>query len=71
MEQRFIRERQREGIGRAKAEGISQGGKRRIDREQIEALRASGLGTTAIAKALGCSRMQVYRVLNQAAARIR
>ena len=67
MERRFIKERQREGIERAKAEGIYQGGKRRIDREQVEALNASGHGATAIAKALGCSRMQVYRVLSQAA----
>ena len=68
MERRFIKERrQREGIERAKAEGIYQGGKRRIDREQVEALSASDHGATAIAKALGCSRMQVYRVLGQAA----
>lgn len=63
MERRFIKERQREGIERAKAEGTYRGGKRRIDRIRIEALSASGLGATAIAKAVGCSRMQVYRVL--------
>src|SRR3954469_9283513 len=63
MERRFIKDRQREGIERAKGEGVYQGGKRRLDREQIKALKASGLGAAAIANAVGCSRMQVYRVL--------
>ncbi|HEV7437161.1 MAG TPA: recombinase family protein [Pseudorhizobium sp.] len=63
MERRFIKERQREGIERAKAGQIYKGGKRRLDRERIAAMSASGLGATAIATALGCSRMQVYRIL--------
>lgn len=64
MERRFIKERQREGIDRAKTDGVYKGGKRRIDRARIEALNASGMGATEIARAIGCSRMQVYRVLN-------
>ena len=36
MERRFIRERQREGIERAKADGVYRGGKRRLDRENGE-----------------------------------
>jgi DNA invertase Pin-like site-specific DNA recombinase len=64
MERRFIKERQREGIARAKADGIYAGGKRRLDYERIRALAAKGQGPGAIAAALGCSRMQVYRVLN-------
>jgi DNA invertase Pin-like site-specific DNA recombinase len=63
MERRFIKERQREGIERAKVKGIYRGGKRRIDREAIRALHLEGEGPAAIAKAIGCSRMQVYRVL--------
>lgn len=63
MERRFIKERQREGIERAKAEGVYRGGKRRLDRQRINALHADGLGPAAIAKAVGCSRMQVYRIL--------
>jgi DNA invertase Pin-like site-specific DNA recombinase len=63
MERRFIKERQREGIERAKAEGIYRGGKRRLDRQEIFSMKAAGLGPSAIATALGCSRMQVYRVL--------
>ena len=63
MERRFIKERQREGIERAKAEGVYRGGKRRLNREKAKAMGAAGHGPTAIAKALGCSRMRVYRVL--------
>lgn len=63
MERRFIKERQREGIARARAEGIYKGGKRRIDRAEIARLSCSGLRRSEIAKAVGCSRMHVYRVL--------
>jgi len=66
MERRFIRARQREGIEQAKAKGIYRGGKRRIDRERVVELRANGIGPAAIAKAVGCSRMQVYRILSTA-----
>jgi DNA invertase Pin-like site-specific DNA recombinase len=63
MERRFIKERQREGIIRAKAEGVYQGGKRRIDYEKVQHLSKAGNGPAAIARALGCSRMQVYRMM--------
>lgn len=63
MERRFIKERQREGIERAKAAGNYRGGQRRFDRQHVAALHAEGLGPAAIAKAVGCSRMQVYRIL--------
>ena len=65
MERRFIKERQREGIERAKGEGAYVGGKRRLDRDCIKGLHATGSGPAAIARALGCSRMQVYRVLQE------
>src|SRR5829696_6653626 len=65
MERRFIKERQREGIEKAKAGGIYGGGKRRLDRSQIEELHRAGHGPTAIAKVVGCSRMQVYRILGE------
>jgi DNA invertase Pin-like site-specific DNA recombinase len=65
MERRFIKERQREGIERAKAEGAYAGGKRRLDRERIRTLHGAGSGPGAIARAVGCSRMQVYRVLQE------
>jgi DNA invertase Pin-like site-specific DNA recombinase len=63
MERRFIKERQKEGIERAKAENVYTGGKRRIDHEKVKAMHKEGHGPAAIAKALGCSRMQIYRVL--------
>ncbi|GJD30585.1 Transposon gamma-delta resolvase [Methylobacterium adhaesivum] len=65
MERRFIRERQREGIMRAKASGVYAGGKRRLDRDRIRTMHADGVGPAAIARTLGCSRMQVYRVLRE------
>jgi DNA invertase Pin-like site-specific DNA recombinase len=66
MERRFIRERQREGIERAKSMRQYKGGKVRIDHQHIRALSEMGLGATAIAEKVGCSRMQVYRVLGAA-----
>lgn len=65
MERRFIKERQREGIVRAKATGVYAGGKRRLDRDRIRALSAQGHGPAAIAREVDCSRMQVYRVLQE------
>jgi DNA invertase Pin-like site-specific DNA recombinase len=62
MERRFIKERQREGIARAKRDRIYKGGKRRIDRSKVLALSNEGLGPSEIAKMLGCSRMQVHRI---------
>ena len=63
MERRFIKERQREGIQQAKAQGRYVGGKRRLDRAQVRSLHREGLGPSEIGQRLGCSRMQVYRIL--------
>lgn len=63
MERRFIKERQREGIDRAKAAGMYMGGKPRIDRNEVVGLKSAGYGPAAIARQLGVSRMQVYRIL--------
>lgn len=65
MERRFIKERQREGIEKAKAEGTYRGGKRRLDYTEVLALHEAGHGPAEIARTVGCSRMQVYRVLDQ------
>jgi DNA invertase Pin-like site-specific DNA recombinase len=64
MERRFIKERQLEGIERAKTNGVYAGGKRRLDRAEVRALHLSGLGPSEIAEKLGCSRMQIYRIIN-------
>ncbi|WP_421475896.1 recombinase family protein [Agrobacterium tumefaciens] len=63
MERRFIKERQRDGIERAKANGIYQGGRKRVDHIRVKQLIASGHSPTETANAVGCSRMQVYRIL--------
>lgn len=63
MERRFIRERQREGIERAKNKGVYEGGKRRLNYSAIKQLSEDGLNVTQIAKKIGCSRMQIYRIL--------
>lgn len=65
MERRFIRERQKEGIERAKERGIYRGGQCRIDRSAVAKMTAAGQRPAAIARALGCSRMQVYRILRE------
>jgi DNA invertase Pin-like site-specific DNA recombinase len=64
MERRFIKERQREGIERAKAGGSYTGGKRRLDRDFIRSLSEQGLPVAEIARQARCSRMQVYRVVS-------
>lgn len=63
MERRFIKERQREGIQQAKANGIYKGGKRRIDRAMVLQMHKEGISPTTIADSVGCSRMQVYRIV--------
>src|SRR4051812_36547924 len=67
MERRFIKDRQRDGIERAKSDGLYRGGKRRLDRDAVTVMDAAGHSPTAIAKTLGCSRMQVYRILGERA----
>ena len=61
MERKFIRERQQAGIQAAKAKGIYKGRKPSIPVERVREMRDAGHGPTAIAKALGISRMSVHR----------
>ena len=63
-ERRFIRERQQAGIEAAKAKGVYRGRKPSVPVEKVREMRASGYGPSAIAKALGISRMSVHRVLS-------
>lgn len=56
------KERQKEGIAKAKAAGVYKGGRpKQITREMIEAQFAKGFGPARIAKELGCSPATVYR----------
>ena len=57
------RERQAEGIAKAKADGIYKGRQPTIDADRVHALKAAGAGPTAIADAMGISRQSVYRLI--------
>src|SRR5689334_3556914 len=56
FETNLRRERQMEGIAKAKADGVYKGRKPSIDANAIKELRAQGLGATEIAKRLGIGR---------------
>jgi DNA invertase Pin-like site-specific DNA recombinase len=63
FETNLRRERQMEGIAKAKAAGVYKGRKPSIDLEKVSELRDQGLGATEIAKRLRIGRASVYRVL--------
>jgi DNA invertase Pin-like site-specific DNA recombinase len=63
MERKFIRERQQVGIEAAKAKGIYKGRRPSVPVAKVREMRPAEQGPTAIAKALGISRMSVHRVL--------
>jgi DNA invertase Pin-like site-specific DNA recombinase len=60
------RERQRDGIERAKEKGVYRGRPRSIDPAHVKALKQDGLGAVAIARELGIGRASVYRALSSA-----
>ena len=60
-----IRERQRDGIAKAKAEGKYKGRKRAFSDERLKGLLAQDLGITAIAKKLKASRQTIYTRMEQ------
>lgn len=57
------KERQIEGIAKAKAAGVYKGRKVSIDSDEIARLRREGMGASEIAKTLGIARASVYRAL--------
>ena len=61
------RDRQAEGIARARKAGVYTGGKPRIDRAAILAQLEAGSGPASAARSLGVSRMSVYRIMAEAA----
>jgi DNA invertase Pin-like site-specific DNA recombinase len=63
FETNLRRERQLEGIAKAKAAGVYTGRKPSIDAAAVRQLKAHGLGPTEIAKRLGIGRASVYRAL--------
>lgn len=66
FETNLRRERQLEGIAKAKAEGAYKGRPASIDPAQIHALKAEGVGPAEIARRLGIARASVYRALGTA-----
>lgn len=67
FETNLRKERQLEGIAKAKAEGAYRGRPATIDASRVQALRAAGKGATAIAKELKIGRASVYRYLEASA----
>jgi DNA invertase Pin-like site-specific DNA recombinase len=57
------RERQMEGIAKAKAAGVYKGRKPSVDAALVRSLRDQGLGGSEIARKLGIGRASVYRAL--------
>ena len=66
MMRSIIKERQREGIEKAKQQGRYTGRKAKIDPSKVIGMRSQGMGATAIAKELGIGRASVYRILEAA-----
>jgi len=63
FETNIRKERQVEGIAKAKAKGVYKGRKASINTDAVKALKEQGMGASAIAKELGIGRASVYRVL--------
>jgi DNA invertase Pin-like site-specific DNA recombinase len=63
FETNLRRERQLEGIAKAKAAGVYKGRKPTISSAEVRKLKDDGFGATEIAKRLGIGRASVYRAL--------
>ena len=63
FERNIIRQRQGEGIARAKARGVYKGRAKSVSDGKIVALKAKGYKVTEIAEELGINRITVYRAL--------
>lgn len=66
FERSIIRQRQAEGIAKAKERGVYKGRKKSANDTRIRKMKSEGHGATEIADTLGVSRMTVYRALRQA-----
>ena len=63
FETNLRRERQLEGIAKAKAAGVYKGRPASIDADQVRQLKSDGKGATEIARAMGVGRASGYRLL--------
>jgi DNA invertase Pin-like site-specific DNA recombinase len=69
FERSLIKERQREGIAQARARGVYKGAKPKLEKDQIQALKArvaSGEKKTVIARDYGISTQTLYTYLKSA-----
>jgi DNA invertase Pin-like site-specific DNA recombinase len=62
FETNLRKERQLEGIAKAKVAGVYKGRPASIDVARVREMKAKGFGATEIAKALNIGRASVYRV---------
>ena len=62
FERAVLKERQAEGIEKAKLKGVYQGSKPSIDRNAVLNLLSEGVSPTQAAKTLGIGRNSVYRI---------
>lgn len=62
------RERQMEGVAKAKAEGVYKGRKASIDAQKVKSLSSQVMGATAIARELKVAKASVYRLMGGGAA---
>ena len=65
FETNLRRERQLEGIAKAKAAGVYKGGRRLVPDDEVKRLHAAGRSKTEIAEELDISRQSVYRALGR------
>ena len=65
FETNLRKERQMEGVQKAKEKGVYKGRGRTIDASKIFELKQQGLGATKISKELGITRQSVYRLLKE------
>ena len=63
FERTMIKERQLEGIAKAKAKGVYKGRKQKVGADIVQELKEKGLSTSAIARQLQISRKTVYNKL--------
>jgi DNA invertase Pin-like site-specific DNA recombinase len=62
FERSVLKERQAEGIEKAKVKGVYKGTKQRIDRNAVLKLLSEGVSPAQVAKILGIGRNSTYRI---------
>ena len=62
-DEKMRKERQLEGIAKAKAAGVYKGRKRKVPIDEVKQLKEAGRSVTEIAETFDVSRMAIYRAL--------